>query len=118
MPLSLLLLHRNATVTICHSRTKDLPEQVKRADIVFAACGKTQMIKKDWVKKDAVVVDIGINAVDDSSKKSGYRLVGDVDFNEVKDVCSAITPVPGGIGPMTIAMLLEHTVKACKRQCL
>lgn len=118
MPLSLLLLHRNATVTICHSRTKDLPEQVKRADIVFAACGKTQMIKKDWVKKDAVVVDIGINAVDDSSKKSGYRLVGDVDFNEVKDVCSAITPVPGGIGPMTIAMLLEHTVKACKRQCM
>ena len=118
MPLSLLLLHRNATVTICHSRTKDLPEQVKRADIVFAACGKTQMIKKDWVKKDAVVVDIGINAVDDSSKKSGYKLVGDVDFNEVKDVCSAITPVPGGIGPMTIAMLLEHTVKACKRQCL
>jgi 5,10-methylene-tetrahydrofolate dehydrogenase/methenyl tetrahydrofolate cyclohydrolase len=118
MPLSLLLLHRNATVTICHSITKDLPEQVKRADIIFAACGRTQMIKKDWVKEGAVVVDIGINAVDDSTKKAGYRLVGDVDFEEVKDVASAITPVPGGIGPMTIAMLLEHTVKACKRQCL
>ena len=118
MPLSLLLLHRNATVTICHSRTKDLQEQVKRADIVFAACGKTQMIKKDWVKEDAVVIDIGINPIDDPTKKLGYRLVGDVDFEGVKEVASAITPVPGGIGPMTIAMLLEHTVKACKRQCL
>jgi 5,10-methylene-tetrahydrofolate dehydrogenase/methenyl tetrahydrofolate cyclohydrolase len=118
MPLSLLLLHRNATVTICHSRTKDLQEQVKRADIIFAACGRTQMIKKNWVKEGAVVVDIGINAIDDATKKSGYRLVGDVDFAEVKEVASAITPVPGGIGPMTIAMLLEHTVKACKRQCL
>lgn len=118
MPLSLLLLHRNATVTICHSKTVDLQEQVKRADIIFAACGKTQMVKKDWVKKDAVIVDIGINAIDDSSKKLGYRLVGDVDFDDVKENTKAITPVPGGIGPMTIAMLLEHTVKACKRQCL
>lgn len=116
VPLAMLSLHKNATVTICHSKTKDLPQQVKQADIIFAAVGKAEMVKKDWVKPGAVIVDVGINAVNDPTRKLGYRLVGDVDFNDVKDVCSRITPVPGGVGPMTVAMLLQNTLNGCLRQ--
>ncbi|CDF35435.1 Methylenetetrahydrofolate dehydrogenase [Chondrus crispus] len=115
LPLAMLLLHRNATVTICHSRTRDTSAKVKEADIVVAACGIPKFVDKSWLKKDAVVVDVGINAVDDPSKKRGYRLVGDVDYEGAAEVASFITPVPGGVGPMTIAMLLTNTVEACKR---
>jgi len=115
IPVSLLCLHRNATVKICHSRTKDLPAQVKEADILIAAVGKPEMVKKDWVKEGAVVIDVGINAVDDPSKKNGYRLVGDVDYKGVKEVASLITPVPRGVGPMTVAMLISNTLTSAKR---
>jgi 5,10-methylene-tetrahydrofolate dehydrogenase/methenyl tetrahydrofolate cyclohydrolase len=113
LPIALMLLHSNATVTICHSKTQNIEEHTKKADIVIAACGKTEMVKKEWLKKDAIVIDVGINSVTDETKKRGYRLVGDVDFNNAKDVASFITPVPGGVGPMTIAMLMKHTVDAC-----
>lgn len=112
MPVALLLVRANATVTICHSRTRNLPEVVRQADVLVAAVGKAEMVKGDWVKPGAVVIDVGINHVDDSSRPRGYRLTGDVDFDEVKEVAGAITPVPGGIGPMTIAMLLQNTLKA------
>jgi 5,10-methylene-tetrahydrofolate dehydrogenase/methenyl tetrahydrofolate cyclohydrolase len=115
LPVSMLLLKRNATITICHSRTRDLPAVVKRADILIAAVGRTAMVKGDWVKPGAVVIDVGINRVDDATRKRGYRLVGDVAFDEVKEVAGWITPVPGGVGPMTIAMLLQNTVTAAKR---
>jgi len=115
IPAALLALHKNATVTICHSKTQDLPTVVKQADIIIAAVGRAEMVKKDWVKEGAVVIDVGINAVDDPSKKSGYRLVGDVDYKGVSEVASAITPVPGGVGPMTVAMLLSNTLEAAKR---
>lgn len=115
LPLAMLLLHRNATVTICHSRTRDTEAKVRDADILVAACGIPNFVKKDWLKPDAVVVDVGINAVDDPSKKRGYRLVGDVDYEGAAEVASYITPVPGGVGPMTIAMLLTNTLDACKR---
>jgi len=115
LPVSMLLLHRNATITICHSRTKDLAEVTKRADILIAAVGRAEMVKKNWVKPGAVVIDVGINRVDDESRKRGYRLVGDVDFDEVKEVAGHLTPVPGGVGPMTIAMLLQNTVHGAKR---
>lgn len=114
MPLALLLVKRNATVTICHSRTKNLAEKCREADILLAAVGRPEMVKKDWVKPGAVVIDVGVNRVEDASKKRGYRLAGDVDFDEVKDVASWITPVPGGVGPMTIAMLLRNTVRAAR----
>ncbi len=117
LPLAMLLLHRNATVTICHSRTKDLPSVVREADILMAAVGRARMVKADWVKPGAVVIDVGVNAVDDPSSEKGYRLVGDVDFDQVKEIASAITPVPKGVGPMTIAMLLRSTVDSAKR-CL
>ncbi|EER08693.1 methylenetetrahydrofolate dehydrogenase, putative [Perkinsus marinus ATCC 50983] len=109
MPVALLLIHENATVTVCHSKTKDLPGVVRRADIVIAAIGRANFIKEDWIKEGAVVIDVGINSVEDSTKKTGYRLVGDVDYDNVKEHCSYITPVPGGVGPMTIAMLLKNT---------
>ncbi len=115
LPVSMLLLHRNATVTICHSRTRDLPAVTRRADILVAAVGRPQMVKGDWVKPGAVVIDVGVNRVEDPTAKRGYRLVGDVDFEEVREVASAITPVPGGVGPMTIAMLLTNTVRSAKR---
>ena len=110
-----MLLHRNATITICHSRTKNLKEILQQADIIIAACGRTEMIKGEWVKDGVIVIDVGINSVDDSSRKSGYRLVGDVNFSEVSKKASFITPVPGGVGPMTIALLLKHTVESAKR---
>ena len=114
MPVALLLVRANATVTICHSRTRDLPAMARQADILVAAIGRAEMVRGDWIKPGATVIDVGINHVDDSSKKRGYRLVGDVAFDEASQVASAITPVPGGVGPMTIAMLLSNTLKAAK----
>ncbi len=114
MPVALLLVKRNATVTVCHSRTKDLPAVTRAADILIAAVGRPEMVKGDWVKPGATVIDVGVNRVDDPSVEKGYRLVGDVDFDEVKEVAGKITPVPGGVGPMTIAMLLASTVKAAR----
>ena len=104
----------NATVTVCHSRTRNLADHVRRADIIVAAIGKAKFITREMVKPGAVVIDVGINRVDDASCKSGYRLVGDVDYDAVKEVASHITPVPGGVGPMTIALLLRNTVRAAK----
>ena len=115
LPVSLLLLGRNATVTVCHSRTRDIGAVTRQADILVVAIGKTRFVKADMVKPGAVVIDVGINEVPDPSKKSGKRLVGDVDFDAVKEVASAITPVPGGVGPMTIAMLMLNTLTAAKR---
>ncbi len=116
MPVALLLVKSNATVTICHSRTKDLPATVREADVLIAAVGRAEMVRGDWVKPGAVVIDVGINRVDDPTRERGYRLVGDVCYDEVKEVAGAITPVPGGVGPMTIAMLLTNTVRAAKYQ--
>lgn len=115
IPIALLLMQRNATVTIAHSKTVDVESVVGRADIVIAAVGKAEMIKGSWIKEGAVVIDVGINSVDDASDKRGYRLVGDVEFSTAKDVASLITPVPGGVGPMTIAMLIRNTVNAARR---
>lgn len=114
MPVALLLVRANATVTICHSRTRSLPDVVRQADVVVAAIGKAEMVRGDWVKPGAVVIDVGINRVEDASRPRGYRLVGDVAFDEVKEVAGAITPVPGGVGPMTIAMLLKNTLRAAQ----
>src|SRR5512142_1926229 len=99
MPVALLLVRANATVTICHSRTRGLPDVVRQADVLVAAVGRAEMVKADWVKPGAVVIDVGINRVEDASRPRGYRLVGDVDYDEVKEVAGAITPVPGGVGP-------------------
>lgn len=107
-PAASLFLRENATVTICHSRTKDVAVECRRADILIAAVGSPRLIKKDWVKPGAVVIDVGINRIDG-------KLVGDVDFDPVKEVAGAITPVPGGVGPMTIAMLMKATVEAAAR---
>lgn len=114
MPVALLLVRADATVTICHSRTKDLPSVVRQADVLVAAVGRAQMVRGDWVKPGAVVIDVGINRIDDPSAPKGSRLVGDVAFDEVKEVASHITPVPGGVGPMTIAMLLRNTYRAAE----
>lgn len=117
-PLAILLMQRadgaNATVTVCHTRTKNLAEITRQADILVAAIGSPNVITADMVKEGAVVIDVGINRVDDASRKSGYRLVGDVDFAAVSEEASAITPVPGGVGPMTIAMLLVNTLTATR----
>eukprot|EP00550_Attheya_septentrionalis_P006038 CAMPEP_0198293388 /NCGR_PEP_ID=MMETSP1449-20131203/16875_1 /TAXON_ID=420275 /ORGANISM="Attheya septentrionalis, Strain CCMP2084" /LENGTH=305 /DNA_ID=CAMNT_0043992945 /DNA_START=222 /DNA_END=1139 /DNA_ORIENTATION=+ len=115
LPVAMLLMHRNATVTIVHSRTKDTASVVSQADVVVAAVGRAEMVQKSWLKPGCVVIDVGINSVDDASAKRGYRLVGDVDYNGAKEVCSKVTPVPGGVGPMTIAMLLRNTLNSCKR---
>jgi methylenetetrahydrofolate dehydrogenase (NADP+)/methenyltetrahydrofolate cyclohydrolase len=118
-PLANMLIQKNATgnatVTVCHTRTKNLAEHTRRADIVIAAAGCPNTITADMIKAGAVVIDVGMNRVDDPSKKTGYRLVGDVDFKRVKEKASLITPVPGGVGPMTITMLLYNTVEAAKR---
>ena len=114
MPVALLLVRADATVTICHSRSKDLPAIVREADVLIAAVGRPEMVRGDWVKPGAVVIDVGINRIEDASKKSGYRLVGDVAYDEVKEVASHITPVPGGVGPMTIAMLLQNTLRGAE----
>ncbi|MBN1535339.1 MAG: bifunctional methylenetetrahydrofolate dehydrogenase/methenyltetrahydrofolate cyclohydrolase FolD [Anaerolineales bacterium] len=114
MPVALLLVRENATVTICHSRSKDLPGICRGADVLIAAVGRAQMVRGDWVKPGAVVIDVGINRIEDPTHPKGSRLVGDVMFDEVKEVASAITPVPGGVGPMTIAMLMRNTVHSAK----
>lgn len=116
MPAALLLIGKNATVTVCHSRTKDLPGVVRQADILIAAIGKMEMVRGDWIKPGAAVIDVGINSKPDPTKKSGYRLVGDVNFDEAKEVAGFITPVPGGVGPMTIAMLMRNTYRAAEIQ--
>ncbi|MDA7605150.1 bifunctional methylenetetrahydrofolate dehydrogenase/methenyltetrahydrofolate cyclohydrolase FolD [Verrucomicrobiales bacterium] len=117
-PLALLLMGKgpvgNATVTVAHSRTKGLEKICKEADILIAAVGRPKFLGSEHVKEGAVVIDVGINRVDDSSSSRGYRLVGDVDFEGVAEICSFITPVPGGVGPMTIAMLISNTIKACR----
>ena len=115
-PLANLLMQRdqNATVTVCHSRTKDLAGHVRQADLVVAALGQAEFITADMVKEGAVVIDVGINRVEDASKERGYRLVGDVDFDAVKEKASWITPVPGGVGLMTRAMLLKNTMTAAR----
>jgi methylenetetrahydrofolate dehydrogenase (NADP+)/methenyltetrahydrofolate cyclohydrolase len=129
-PQALLLMHANATVTICHSKTRNLGEVTRRADIVVAAIGRTALVTRDWVKPGAVVIDVGTNKVSDAAEvkrlfgndearlkdfeKRGYIWVGDVDEQAVKDVASMITPVPGGVGPMTIAMLMKNTIKAAR----
>jgi 5,10-methylene-tetrahydrofolate dehydrogenase/methenyl tetrahydrofolate cyclohydrolase len=115
MPAALLLVKANATVQICHSRTKDLPERCREADVLIAAIGRPEMVKGDWIKPGAFVIDVGTNRVDDPSKKRGYYLTGDVDFDEAKEVAGAITPSPGGVGPMTIAGLLNNTLTGAKR---
>ena len=118
-PMASLLLHRgsggDATVTVCHSRTKDLGEVTRQADILIVAIGKANFITRDMVKPGAVVIDVGVNRVDAPETEEGYRLVGDVEFDTVKEVAAAITPVPGGVGPMTITMLLYNTVQAARQ---
>jgi len=119
-PMAQLLMNRgkggNATVCVCHSGTKNLAEVTKQADILVAAIGKPEFVTKDMVKEGAVVIDVGINRVDDSTKEKGYRVCGDVDFENVKEIASQITPVPGGVGPMTIAMLLKNTLDSYLRR--
>ncbi len=113
-PLALLLLKADATVTVAHSKTRDLAAVCRQADVLVAAVGKAELVRGDWVKPGAVVIDVGVNRKEDAGAKRGYRLVGDVAFDEVSRVAAAITPVPGGVGPMTIAMLLENTLKAAE----
>jgi 5,10-methylene-tetrahydrofolate dehydrogenase/methenyl tetrahydrofolate cyclohydrolase len=115
MPAALLLVKENATVTICHSRTQDLPGVCREADVLIAAIGRPEMIKGDWIKPGAYVIDVGTNRVDDPEAKRGYRLVGDVAFDEAKEVAGAISPSPGGVGPMTIAGLLNNTLRSAQR---
>jgi 5,10-methylene-tetrahydrofolate dehydrogenase/methenyl tetrahydrofolate cyclohydrolase len=115
LPAAFLLIHRNATVTICHSKTQNIADVVRQADILVAAIGKAQFVKADWIKPGATVIDVGTNTIPDATKKSGQRLVGDVDFENAKQVAGAITPVPGGVGPMTIAMLMRNTCDSAKR---
>jgi len=116
-PMSILLSNNtnpgNCTVTVCHSRTQNLNEICSQADIIVAAIGQPEFLKAEMVKEGAVVIDVGITRLEDASKKSGYRLVGDVDFEQVAPKCSFITPVPGGVGPMTIAALMKNTYKSC-----
>lgn len=116
-PMAHLLVSKkaNATVTIAHSRTANLPELCRSADIIVAAVGRPEMVTADYVKPGAVVLDVGINRIADATRPRGYRIVGDVAYADVCDKCSAITPVPGGVGPMTIAMLMANTVKACRQ---
>jgi len=117
-PMALLLMNKqnNATVTVTHSRSKNLAQICAQADIIIAAIGKANFVTKDFVKPGAVVIDVGINRVEDAAAARGYRLVGDVDFDAVAERCSFITPVPGGVGPMTIALLMANTVKAARQQ--
>ena len=116
-PISILLSNNsnpgNCTVTVCHSKTENLEEICKQADIIVAAIGRPEFLKAEMVKEDAVVIDVGITRLEDATRKSGYRLVGDVDFENVAPKCAFITPVPGGVGPMTIAALMKNTYKSC-----
>lgn len=114
MPVALLLVKANATVTIVHSRTKNIEAFCRQADVLIAAIGQPELVKANWVKPGAVVIDVGINRIDDPTTKSGTRLVGDVDFASVSEVAAAISPVPGGVGPMTIALLMKNTLHAAE----
>jgi methylenetetrahydrofolate dehydrogenase (NADP+)/methenyltetrahydrofolate cyclohydrolase len=118
-PAALLAVQRkkwaNATVTICHSQTKDLPAITRQADVLIAAIGKAEFVTADMVKPGVVVIDVGVNRVPDATRKTGYRLTGDVHFPTVSPLCAKITPVPGGVGPMTVAMLMKNTVKAYRQ---
>jgi methylenetetrahydrofolate dehydrogenase (NADP+)/methenyltetrahydrofolate cyclohydrolase len=120
LPFAVMMMHKrqdaNATVTLCHTGTQDLRSHTRQADILVVASGRPNTITGDMVKEGTVVIDVGVNRVDDASKKRGYRLVGDVDFDDVQSKVKAITPVPGGVGPMTIAMLMVNTVKAAEQQ--
>ena len=117
-PVAILLARKetNCTVTICHTGTKNLSEFTKNADIIIAASGHPNTVTADMVKEGAVVIDVGVNRIPDSSKKSGFRLTGDVDFDSIKEKASFITPVPGGVGPMTIAMLMKNTLEAAENR--
>ncbi|XP_003745521.1 C-1-tetrahydrofolate synthase, cytoplasmic [Galendromus occidentalis] len=117
-PMSALLLSCNATVTVCHSKTERIDEICRQADLLVVACGCAHLVKKEWVRPGAVVIDCGINAIKDPSHPKGQRLVGDVDYANVKEVASWITPVPGGVGPMTVSMLIKNTVISAKRELL
>jgi 5,10-methylene-tetrahydrofolate dehydrogenase/methenyl tetrahydrofolate cyclohydrolase len=114
LPAAMLLLRRDCTLTICHSRTRDLAATCRQADILIAAVGRAEMVRRDWVKPGAYVIDVGINKIADAGRKSGSRLVGDVAYDEVKEVAGALTPVPGGVGPMTIAMLMQNTLRGAE----
>ena len=114
LPVAMLLQKANATVTVCHSRTQDVAAHTRQADILIAAIGRREMITGDMIKPGAAVIDVGINQKEDPTKKRGYRLVGDVEFDTAKEVAGAITPVPGGVGPMTIAMLMKNTERAAR----
>jgi methylenetetrahydrofolate dehydrogenase (NADP+)/methenyltetrahydrofolate cyclohydrolase len=114
MPTALLLVRANATVTICHSHTRNLQEACRNADVLVAAVGRAEMVRGDWIKPGAIIIDVGMNRVEDASRPRGYRLTGDVAFEEAKEVAGWITPVPGGVGPMTIAMLLQNTLRAAR----
>ena len=116
MPAALLLVKENATVTIVHSRTKNIDEVVRNADIIIAAIGMMEFVRGDWVKPGAAIIDVGINEKPDETKKRGYRLVGDVNYEEAAEVAGFITPVPGGVGPMTITMLMANTLRAAEIQ--
>ena len=115
LPAALLLLREDATVTVCHSRTASLADVTREADVLVAAIGRAEFVTADMVKPGAVVIDVGVNRVDDASRKRGYRLVGDCAYDEIAEVARAITPVPGGVGPMTIAMLMQNTLRAAER---
>ncbi len=115
MPVALMLIKANATVTLCHSRTRDIADVVRRADVVIAAIGKPQFVRADWLKPGAVVIDVGTNQIPDANDPRGYRWVGDVDYDAALEVAGAISKVPGGVGPMTITMLLSNTMKAAWR---
>jgi 5,10-methylene-tetrahydrofolate dehydrogenase/methenyl tetrahydrofolate cyclohydrolase len=115
LPIALMLTKANATVTVCHSRTRDMKSIVQRADVVIAAIGKPEFVKGDWLKPGAVVIDVGTNKIDDPSAQQGYRFVGDVEFASAVEVASVISKVPGGVGPMTITMLMSNTMKAARR---
>lgn len=115
LPAALMLIKANATVTICHSRTPDIAAEVRKADIVIAAIGRANYVKGDWIKPGAVIIDVGTNKIDDPSDERGYKWVGDVDFEAAKEAAGAITVVPGGVGPLTITMLLSNTLKAAQR---
>ncbi len=117
-PMAQLLLAENATVTMCHSRTRDLRAVCARADVLIAAVGRPRLIERDFVKPGAVVIDVGMNRLTPEQAGNESGLVGDVDFAAVSEIASAITPVPGGVGPMTIALLLRNTLEAARRQAL
>ncbi len=115
MPVALMLMKANATVTVCHSRTRDLPDIVRRADVVIAAIGRPNYVKGAWLKPGAIVIDVGTNQIDDPTAQRGYRYVGDVELETAKEVAGAITKVPGGVGPMTITLLMQNTLKSAWR---